>query len=380
MSISGNLAGISFTGLATGIDSQKIIDQLMQIEAQPLQRMQQDQAILANKQSLFAQFKSLLTAFSSSVSTLNTAASFNPITASSSNTDVATVTAGSTATAGIYDLTVSQLAASHKVSSSAQSSATAELGLSGTFVVNGKAVNVESTDTLTSIAGKINSTGAGVTASVINGGSGNAYLTVTSKASGASNAVQMADLSGTTLSSLGFLTGAASFRDQTGTDTVRSYGFADASSTLSSFIGTSASGSFDIGTGTINIDFSIDSLQTIADKINAEPLANATASVVTETVNGKTTSKLQIVGSGGALPTITDTNGLLEDIGVYGRSYGNELVAAKDAQYTVDGFSLTSSSNTVTDVVPGATITLLKANATTPETATLTLSKDTDAI
>lgn len=380
MSIGGSLSGISFTGLASGIDSQSIVSQLMQIEALPLQRMQQQQALLTQRQSLLAQFKSILVGFNSSASALNTAASFNPIKASSSDTEVANVTASSSAVAGTYNLEVSKLATTNKISSTAQSSTTTALGYSGSFVVNGRAVTVEASDTLTSIAGKINSAGSGVTASVINGGANSAYLTITSGSSGASNAVQIANLSGTALSSLGFTTGAASFRDQVDADSVRSYGFSSASTVLSSLIGTSASGTFDIGTATISIDFATDSLQDIANKINADSNSNATALVVAVTKNGKTTQKLEITGNGGALPTITDTSGLLEAIGFYKRAFSNELVGAQDAEYTLDGFSFTNSSNTISDLIPGATVTLLKANATTPEKSTLTFSKDTAAI
>jgi flagellar hook-associated protein 2 len=380
MSINGSLSGISFTGLASGIDSQSIVSQLMQIEALPLQRMQQQQAILGNKQSLFAQLKSMLVAFNSSASALNTTASFNPITASSSNSEVATASATSSAVAGVFNLAVSKLATTHKTSSTAQSSASTALGYSGSFVVNGRAVTVESSDTLTSIAGKINSAGAGVTASVINGGSGSSYLTLTAGTSGGSNEVQLANLSGTALTSLGFLTGAASFRDPVDADSVRSLGFSSSSSTVSSLLGKTASGTFDIGTATISIDFSTDTLESIADKINAEGTANATAQVVTVTEGGKTLKKLEITGNGGVPPTITDTSGLLESIGVYQRAYTNELVGAQDAEYSLDGFDFTSASNTITDVVPGATFTLIKANETTPETATLTFTKDTAAI
>lgn len=380
MSINGSLSGISFTGLASGIDSQSIVSQLMQIEALPLQRMQQQQAILGQRQTLYAQLKSILVAFNSSASALNTAASFNPIKASSSNENVATTTATSGAVAGTYQLAVSKLATTQKASSSAQSSASAQLGYTGSFVVNGRAVSVEATDTLTSIAGKINSANAGVTASIINGGTGNAYLTLTASASGASNEIQLASLSGTALSSLGLLTGAASFRNQIDADTVGSFGFSSATSSLSTLLGTSPSGSFQIGTATINIDFATDSLQAIADKINGDAGSNATAEVVGVTVDGKTTQRLQITGNGGALPTIADTDGLLEAVGIYQRDYANELVTAQDAEYTLDGFAFTSSKNTVSDVIPGATFTLLKANETTPETSTLVFSKDTAQI
>ena len=379
MGIGGSLSGISFTGLASGIDATSIVNQLMQIEAFPLLRMQQQQLQLSSRQNLYAQLKTLLVSFNSATSGLNTAASFNPIKSSSSDTEVATISATTSAAAGIYDLTVSKLATSHKVSSAAQSSADTALGYSGSFVINGRAVSIEASDTLSTIAGKINSSSANVTASIIDGGAGAAYLTITASKSGASNDVQIANLSGTALSSLGIQTGAASFRDQVDADSVRSFGFSSSTTELSSLLGESTSGSFLIGTATIAVNFASDSLQDIADAINADPDSNASAVIVEVEENGVTLQKLEITGDSG-LPVITDTDGLLEAIGFYERAFTNELVVAQDAEYTLDGFAFTSAKNTITDTVPGVTITLLKADEATPETATLTLSKDDAAI
>lgn len=379
MGIGGSLSGISFTGLASGIDSATIVNQLMQIESFPLLRMQQQQLQLSSRQNLYSQLKSLLVSFNSSASALNTAASFNPIKAVSSDTDVATISATTSAAAGIYDLTVSQLATSHKVSSSAQSSADTALGYTGSFVINGRAVSIEASDTLSSIAGKINSSSANVIASIIDGGAGAAYLTISASNSGASNDVQIANLSGTALSSLGIQTGGTSFRDQFDADSVRTFGFSSSTTALSSLLGESASGSFDIGTTTIAVNFANDSLLDIANAINNDVNSDASAVIVEVEENGVTLQKLEITGNSG-LPVITDTDGLLEAIGVYERSFTNELVAAQDAEYTLDGFAFTSTSNQIADTVPGVTITLLKADVATPETATLTLSKDSAAI
>ncbi|MES1227373.1 MAG: flagellar filament capping protein FliD, partial [Armatimonadota bacterium] len=115
-------------------------------------------------------------------------------------------------------------------------------------------------------------------------------------------------------------------------------------------------------------------LQAISDKIN---LANTgiTSTVVTSTSNGKTTSQLQLSGAG--VPSgITDTNGMLSQIGVMQRTYGNELQHAQDASFTVDGLALTSATNQVSTVIPGATINLLKKNST----ATISLSRDVTQI
>jgi flagellar hook-associated protein 2 len=52
---------------------------------------------------------------------------------------------------------------------------------------------------------------------------------------------------------------------------------------------------------------------------------------------------------------------------------------AADANLALDGFNISSSSNTFTDVLDGVTITAKKANAPT-ETSTLTIAKDTASV
>ncbi|RLB14748.1 MAG: flagellar hook protein [Deltaproteobacteria bacterium] len=55
-----------------------------------------------------------------------------------------------------------------------------------------------------------------------------------------------------------------------------------------------------------------------------------------------------------------------------------ELVAGQDASITIDGISITKSSNSITDVIPGVTLNLLDADAST--TVTLTIDRDVDGL
>ena len=119
---------------------------------------------------------------------------------------MATVSIGTATSPGTYSLEVTQLAQSHKLGSASQSSATNALNMTGTFTVNGKVVSVVANDSLTTLASKINSAGAEVTASILNGGTGSVYLTLTANKSGASNAITVADTSGTVAASLNFTT------------------------------------------------------------------------------------------------------------------------------------------------------------------------------
>lgn len=204
MSFSGS--GISFGGLSSGIDSDAIIQRVIQLQNQPIDRLRIQQIQLKTKQAAYDQYNSLLNSLRTAASDLNTSNSFSPIAAASSDETVATVTADSSAAAGIYKIFVSKLAQAHKTGSAAHSTTTGALNYTGSFTVNGKQVDVIATDSLATIAGKINNSGAEVTASLINGGAGAAYLTITANKSGAANAVTLANVSGTALASLNFST------------------------------------------------------------------------------------------------------------------------------------------------------------------------------
>ena len=72
-----------------------------------------------------------------------------------------------TISAGTYAIKVSQLAAPEQIVSDGSTSSGTALGISGQMVINGTAISVASTDTLSGIASKINSANAGVSASVL---------------------------------------------------------------------------------------------------------------------------------------------------------------------------------------------------------------------
>ncbi len=376
MSLGSSLSGINFSGISSGIDTESIISRLLQIEAIPIQRLQVRQQQLGARQNLLNQFKTRLTALSGAAASLNSATTFNPISALSSKPEVATISGSTTAVTGTYNLEVSKLAQAHKISSSAQTSATDALNLSGAFTVNGKGVTISTTDSLTAIAQKINSAGAGVTASIIDGGANNAYLTLTASASGEVGTIQIGDANGTLAQTLGLTSGASAIREPIAGGAT-SVAFTSSNTALASLlnIGVSGSKSFNLNGTDITVDFDTAGLQDVANAINTSG-SGAAATVKSELKDGKTTYKLEITG----LNSFTDANGALEGLGIVQRGFGNQLLAAQDAEFELDGIALTSATNVITTVIPGATLTLLKANETTPETSSLSLSRDTGQI
>lgn len=372
-------SGINFSGLISGMDTETLIQQIIKVESRRKTIWSTQQSQLTQRLSGLQALQAQLLGFQSAISQVTIQTAFKAATATSSAENVARVTATADAIPGTYLLEVSQLATNHKIGTSAQASADNALGLSGSFVVNGKQVTVVASDNLRDIAARINNAKAGVTASVLSVSSSEHYLVLTAQNSGAVNAISLNDLgSDSVLQSLGLITGTTSIKNAV-SNGVQSDKFADTSTAIGTLMSlTSApSGTVQINGVDIAIDLNTDSLNSIASKIN-DAGAGVTASVVTVSENGTTRYRLQITGA--STPTFVDDGHILETLGVLKASYGNELVQAKDAQFKIDNMSLTSSTNVLTNIVQGVTITLMDADATNPKKTTITITRDTGSI
>jgi flagellar hook-associated protein 2 len=144
-------------------------------------------------------------------------------------------------------------------------------------------------------------------------------------------------------------------------------------------------GTLSIGHGdkTINVTIPVGAkLSEVAAAINsAAGGKGVTAAIVTADDGQHLVLSAVDSGTKGAL-TITTSggNGGLSELvhDPAGTSKLTEMVAAQDAVVVVDGFTRTSSSNTITDLVPGISLTLTKAKE--GEKQTLTLTPDNTAL
>jgi len=105
-----------------------------------------------------------------------------------------------------------------------------------------------------------------------------------------------------------------------------------------------------------------DSLNSIRDKINAAN-AGATASVI----DNRLVITSNTTGAASTIDFVDDaTTGVLKSLGILTatNTIKNQLVAAQDAAFTVNGLNITRSTNTVSDVISGVTLTLKGASAT----------------
>lgn len=144
-------------------------------------------------------------------------------------------------------------------------------------------------------------------------------------------------------------------------------------------------GTLTIGYGDKSISVTIEAgatLAKIAAEINSAAASKGvTAAVVTADDGEHLVLTAVDAGTKGALKVSTSGgNGGLAALHYDGTdaSTMDVMVEAKDAVVVVDGFTRTSSSNTITDLVPGVSLTLTKAKE--GETQTLTISPDNSTL
>lgn len=279
-------------GIGSGLDVNGIVKQLMALESRPLTALDTKEAKQQTRLTAFGTLKGALSAFQGSVAALTDPAKFNGVTATISDSTLASVSATSSAIAGNHSLEIQTLAQSQKLKSANFETTNTTIGSgtltiqfgtynSGTFTLNAdkaaQSITISpSNSSLAGIRDAINQADAGVTASIVNDGSGN-RLVIASQDTGVSNALKI-----------------------TATD---------------------------------------------SDGNNSD---NAGLSQ------------------------------LIYDASMGGTSNLAETVAATNANFIIDGISISKASNKITDAIEGVTIDLLKVNPGT--TTTLSLTQDTAGV
>ena len=202
----------------TALDVPTLVSQLMAIERRPIDRLNARISSYETKISSFGTLSSLVSGFQSAAQSLNT--TLQKLSATPSDTGALSATAGSTAVPGTYSVNVSKLAQSQNLVAAGQTASNVAIGngtattvtfdlgtISGgtltngvysgaTFTSNGSGtvnVVIDSTNnTLDGIRDAINAASAGVTATIVNDGSGTPYrLALTSSSTGASNSLKI---------------------------------------------------------------------------------------------------------------------------------------------------------------------------------------------
>ena len=197
---------ISSAGIGSGLDVSSIVSQLMALERRPLTTLDTKEAKLQSQLTAYGSLKGALSSFQSAVAALANPAKFSAVTASLADTTAATVSASSAATAGSYAVEVQTLAQAHKLKSGTFATTATTVGSGtltiqfgtysgGVFTLNpdkaaGTITIDSSKSSLAGVRDAINAANIGVSASIVNDGTGN-RLVVASKDSGVANALKI---------------------------------------------------------------------------------------------------------------------------------------------------------------------------------------------
>lgn len=389
---------IRFTGLVSGIDFDQVVEAMLEIRRQPIIRLQEQRDRLRLQSELWQEIRQKLSELQSALSPLLSKSQALPFSASSSAPDFLRATANSNAVAGSYQVTVKQLATSTRVSSGfngyalgvgapVDPNATLQsqrsfLGTvtAGTFTVNGVQISVDpATDTLNDIINRINSSVAGVTATYDAANDTIVFTSTNPIAFGSpndtSNFLQVTGLLGSpqTFDGTNYLRQSIVHLGRMRTNVpLQNDNLRVALS--------QTTGSFTINGVTITYDASVDTLNSIIQRINQsvpdvqayyDPMTDRVV-LVSKTTGSNSIARADVSGN------LLDALGLLDS----GSNSRSQVNLGKDAIVQVSGFNndqdIVRSSNTIDDVIPGVTLQLLGADPN--RTVTVTVGQDKTAL
>lgn len=199
---------ITLGGLATGLDTNSLISQLLKVERRPLERLQIEKSYQNTRLKAFTEFDTKLKDFLAKAEELETSKELLANDATLSSESYFGATASSTAPKGTYAVEVVSLAKVEKEVSNGYADKDAHDFGTGTLAldVGGSAVsvNIDSTNnSLSGIRDAINAAGAGVSASIINDGdASNPYRLVLTADDAATTISMTTSLAGGTLNDL----------------------------------------------------------------------------------------------------------------------------------------------------------------------------------
>ena len=186
---------ISSAGIGSGLDVAKIVEQTVAAEKVPLKKLEYKAEGIQTQISTYGEIKSLTSKLGDISSKLTRDSAWNGVTISSSNSTI-TGTMTGIAAPGTYNIKVTDVAqAQTTVLGGAGGSALAKdqpMGTAGTIKLTmgteSKDIAIESSDTLTKIATKINEAGMGIQASIVTNVDGKERLMLRSKETGTDKA------------------------------------------------------------------------------------------------------------------------------------------------------------------------------------------------
>lgn len=374
-------------GLASGFDWRTVVDQLIEIERIPQQRMRSDQRENTEKINALGILDTKLASLRTSIGEFQSTSLYNTKSTSLSNETLGiTATADTSATVGNYAVTVSQLATATKrigtadVGGSVGDASTVITNLrlendigEGTFSINGQSITVSSADTLEDIFDSISAATSGLVTASYDAGSDKVSL------SSVSGQLELGGdnddsnfLAAMKLDQLEVTNGGGG---SAVVSSKKALGVVDTSSSIAtSGIGggspITGAGTLIINGVSIDFDADTDSMSALQDRINTSA-AGATmsydaASDQYRLVNNETGAYQMHVSDSG--------NGLLAALGLDGSAdVGDDLIFNVD-----NGANVSSRTNSITSDDHG--IAGLTINATETGTQTIGIGRDSSEL
>ena len=181
---------ISSIGIGSGLKVTEIITQMVDLAKKPLEGLQTKATTIQTQISTYSKIKSLTSTMADAAAKLTRDSGWNAMSIKSSNTAVSMTVTG-ISSAAVYDIGVTQLSRAQTSVSDARA-VDSRLDNPGTLTIaqGTKSVDIAYTasDTLTTLAAKINDQATGVRAAVMRDASGNERLMLTSKETGEKSA------------------------------------------------------------------------------------------------------------------------------------------------------------------------------------------------
>lgn len=168
------MSSVTFSGLASGIDTSSIITSLMEVERAPITAMEEKQEYLETKLDTYEEFNTLLDSFYASVLGLNSENDLNSFEVTNNGSDYFSISTTSLVNEGDYSVEIVSLAQKQKDVSPDGIADTDETTLTGELVIGEETLSYEDV-TMLDLVDLINEGGYGVTASIIDDGTGNGY-------------------------------------------------------------------------------------------------------------------------------------------------------------------------------------------------------------
>lgn len=368
------------TGPASGINYSQILAALQQWLSQPITVLQTQEGVYNNQLSAWQTIGTDLTNLDKAAQALASPSLMKNYTANSSNTSVATATASSSALPGTYSFTVNQLAQANTLGSQGIASTSTTVAGSGTgtfnITVNGTTTDVTLNSTtgytLADLAQAINNANAGVSASIINDGSANDpyRLVLTSNTTGTNSAISITNnLSGGSVS--------LNFNSTTINPTywVKQIASTDAlPADTGTYTGTqtqtytfTAQNSGTVGTNAITYDWTNSSGQSGSFTVPSTETGTTSYYIDGSTSSNSTNSGIELTFTNGKTVSSGDKFSL--------DAFNPQMVAAQNAVINYGNDYITSQSNTVTNAIPGVTLSLVGTGS-----ASVTVALNSSAI